>query len=125
MCGISAMFGQAWSRHQLDLMVSAQRHRGPDSEGVFVSPSGLSGLGHNRLSIIDLSEAGRQPMSDASGRYWIVFNGEIYNYLELRAELENTYSFRTRTDSEVLLAAWLKWGESCLDRLLGMFAFVV
>jgi len=90
-----------------------------------VSPSGIAALGHNRLSIIDLSDAGRQPMRDASGRYWIVFNGEIYNYLELRSELIAGYSFHTGTDTEVLLAAWLKWGESCLDRLIGMFAFVV
>jgi asparagine synthase (glutamine-hydrolysing) len=125
MCGISAMFGHDWNRRQLEAMVNAQEHRGPDAEGMYQSPTGLAGLGHNRLSIIDLSDAGRQPMSDASGRFWIVFNGEIYNYLELRAELEGSYVFQTRTDTEVLLAAWLKWGESCLDRLLGMFAFVV
>jgi asparagine synthase (glutamine-hydrolysing) len=125
MCGISAMFGRDWSRHQLEAMVASQRHRGPDAEGVFVSRTGVAGLGHNRLSIIDLSDAGRQPMSDPSGRYWVVFNGEIYNYLELRTQLESSYPFRTRTDTEVLLAAWLKWGESCLDRLVGMFAFVI
>ncbi len=125
MCGISAMFGSNWKPPQLDAMVKAQAHRGPDAKGVFVSPSGVAGLGHNRLSIIDLSHAGRQPMNDASGRYWIVFNGEIYNYLELRLELNTDYSFRTQTDTEVLLAAWLKWGESCLHRLIGMFAFVV
>lgn len=119
------MFGRDWSRPQLEAMIKAQSHRGPDAEGVYVSPSGLAGLGHNRLSIIDLSDAGRQPMCDASGRYWIVFNGEIYNYIELRKELEGSYVFQTRTDTEVLLAAWLKWGESCLDRLIGMFAFVV
>jgi asparagine synthase (glutamine-hydrolysing) len=125
MCGISAMFGRDWNRRQLEAMIDVQQHRGPDAEGMYESPTGLAGLGHNRLSIIDLSDAGRQPMCDASGRYWIVFNGEIYNYLELRAELENSYVFQTRTDTEVLLAAWLKWGESCLDRLIGMFAFVV
>ena len=106
-------------------MVSSQRHRGPDAEGIFISPSGVARLGHNRLSIIDLSAAGRQPMSDVSGRYWIIFNGEIYNYLELRAELITDYSFRTKTDTEVLLAAYLKWGDACLDRLIGMFAFVI
>src|SRR5436309_8521537 len=125
MCGISAMFGQNWSRAQLDLMVGAQRHRGRDSEGVFVSPSGVAGLGHNRLSIIDLSEASRQPMSDPSGRYWIVFNGEIYNYLELRVELQDDFAFRSGGDTEVLLAAYLKWGDCCLHRLIGMFAFIV
>jgi len=119
------MFGKSWSPSQLEGMVASQRHRGPDAEGVFLSPSGLAGLGHNRLSIIDLSEAGRQPMSDSTGRCRIVFNGEVYNYLELRAELEGGYPFRTRTDTEVLLAAYLKWGPSCLDKLIGMFAFLV
>jgi asparagine synthase (glutamine-hydrolysing) len=125
MCGISAIFGRDWSPQQLEAMIKAQSHRGPDAEGAYKSPSGLAGLGHNRLSIIDLSDAGRQPMSDPSGRYWIVFNGEIYNYLELRAELITDYSFRTKSDTEVLLAAYLKWGEACLDRLIGMFAFVI
>src|SRR5262245_48082300 len=125
MCGISAMFGQGWKRSQLELMVNAQRHRGPDAEGIFVSRCGQAGLGHNRLGIIDLSDAGRQPMSDPSGRYWIVLNGEIYNYLELRAALACDYNFETKTDTEVLLAAYLKWGDCCLDRLIGMFAFVI
>jgi asparagine synthase (glutamine-hydrolysing) len=82
-------------------------------------------LGHNRLSIIDLSEAGRQPMSDSQGRYWVVFNGEIYNYIELRDELSSQYTFRTRTDTEVLLAAYQTWGDACVERLLGMFAFLI
>src|SRR5437870_5787106 len=125
MCGISAMFGGNWTRSQLESMVGAQTHRGPDNRGLRLSSGAAAGLGHNRLSIIDLSEAGRQPMSDPSARYWIVFNGEIYNYVELRAELEDSYRFRTRTDTEVLLAAYLKWGAGCLDRLLGMFAFVI
>jgi asparagine synthase (glutamine-hydrolysing) len=125
MCGISAMFGRDWSRPQLEAMIKVQSHRGPDAQGVYESPNGLAGLGHNRLSIIDLSDAGRQPMSDSTGRYWTVFNGEIYNYLELRSELITDYSFHTRTDTEVLLAAYLKWGQSCLDRLIGMFAFLV
>src|ERR1022692_3330151 len=97
MCGLSAMFGQDWKRSGLDAMIAAQKHRGPDADGVFVSPSGKAGLGHNRLSIIDLSAAGRQPMSDVSGRYWIVFTGEIYNYLEIRSELITDYSDRKST----------------------------
>jgi asparagine synthase (glutamine-hydrolysing) len=109
----------------LHSMLNSQRHRGPDAEGVYSDPEGLCVLGHNRLSIIDLSEAGRQPMKSADGRYVIVLNGEIYNYLELRRELESGYTFRTRTDTEVLLAAYAKWGEGCLDRLLGMFAFII
>ena len=125
MCGIAGIVGRDWQPDQLEAMVASQRHRGPDADGIFESASSLAGLGHNRLSIIDLSDAGRQPMSDPTGRYWIVFNGEIYNYVELRAELEGRYFFRSRTDTEVLLAAFLIWGESCLDRLIGMFAFLV
>src|SRR5262245_25588452 len=106
MCAISAMFGRGWKRRELEVMIKTQEHRGPDAEGIFVSPGGEAMLGHNRLSIIDLSAAGRQPMSDSSGRYWIIFNGEIYNYLELRTALEGDYTFRTHTDTEVLLAAY-------------------
>ncbi len=119
------MFGAHWHPRQLDAMIQRQSHRGPDASGQFISPSGLAGLGHNRLSILDLSDAGRQPMSDASGRYWIAFNGEIYNYIELRAELETDYEFHSRTDTEVLLAAYKKWGPACLDKLIGMFAFLI
>ena len=125
MCGISGIIGGSWKPEQLAAMVASQRHRGPDREGTFINPCGAAGLGHNRLSIIDLSEAGKQPMSDATGRYCIVFNGEIYNYLELRRELEGQVAFRTRTDTEVLLAAFIKWGAACLDRLIGMFAFAI
>src|SRR6266480_3000186 len=125
MCGIAGMFGKGWHHHQLKAMVASQGHRGPDAEGVHVSLTGLAALGHNRLSIIDLSQAGRQPMSDPSGRYWIVFNGEVYNYVELREELISDYSFHTKTDTEVLLAAYIKWGGLCLARLIGMFAFMI
>ena len=125
MCGIIGVFGSRVDRAQLKAMVASQGHRGPDAEGTYISPTGRTALGHNRLSIIDLSDAGRQPMSDPSGRYWIVFNGEVYNYLELRAELAGQYTFRTRTDTEVLLAAYQQWGEACLDRLIGMFAFAI
>ncbi len=125
MCAISAYLGRNALRVPLAAMVDSQHHRGPDARGTWISPSGLAVLGHNRLSIIDLSDAGRQPMSDASGRYSIIFNGEIYNYLELRAELHGKYPFCTRTDTEVLLAAWIHWGEACLHRLVGMFAFII
>ena len=100
------------------------RHRGPDDEGDFVSPEFAAGF--RRLSILDLSDRGRQPMADESGRYLLVFNGEIYNYRELRKELEGLgWSFRTATDTEVLLKAYLQWGEACLGRLNGMFAFLL
>jgi asparagine synthase (glutamine-hydrolysing) len=124
MCGIAGMFGFGWEREQLEVMVASQRHRGPDAYGIYVDPLNLAGLGHNRLSIIDLSAAGRQPMSSHDGRLWIVFNGEIYNYLELRSELHD-YPYHSRTDTEVILAAYERWGESCLDHLIGMFAFLI
>jgi asparagine synthase (glutamine-hydrolysing) len=108
--------------------IGAVAHRGPDGSGwkVFESAAGPVALGHRRLSIIDLSDAALQPMSYANDRFWIVYNGEIYNYLELRDELETAgYRFRTRSDTEVLLAAYAHWGEAALDRLVGMFAFVL
>ncbi|NUO62696.1 MAG: asparagine synthase (glutamine-hydrolyzing) [Gemmatimonadaceae bacterium] len=124
MCGIAGIFGRGWRIEQLDAMAASQHHRGPDARGRWLDPSGRAGLAHNRLAIIDLSEAGRQPMFSADGLRCIVFNGEIYNYLELRAELA-AYLFRTRTDSEVILAAWERWGEACLDHFVGMFAFML
>ena len=105
-------------------MVASQRHRGPDAEGIYLDPSGTAALGHNRLSIIDLSSAGTQPMWDPSGRYAIVFNGEIYNYLELRHEFPD-HLFRSSSDTEVLLLAYERWGGACLEHLIGMFAFVI
>ena len=124
MCGISGAFGRNRERWQLTAMVAAQRHRGPDAEDVYLDPSKIAGLGHNRLSVIDLSPAGRQPMSNRDGSLHIVFNGEIYNYLELRAELSD-YEYRSRTDTEVILAAYERWGAACLDKLVGMFAFLI
>src|SRR5437868_6631925 len=105
MCGIAGAFGQQWQQPQLSAMVKSQRHRGPDADGIYLSASGVAGLGHNRLSIIDLSPAGRQPMCNQAGTVWIVFNGEIYNYLELRAELAD-YPYQSQTDTEVILAAY-------------------
>ncbi len=124
MCGISGIFGPGVDFVSLQVMIASQNHRGPDDNGCYLDPSGQAGLGHNRLSIIDLTYAGHQPMMDISGRYWLVFNGEIYNYLELRSELSD-YPFQSKTDSEVLLAAFIRWGESCLERLIGMFAFLL
>lgn len=97
-------------------------HRGPDASGQWES-SGL-GLAHTRLAIIDLSDAGRQPMQDVSGRYTLTFNGEIYNYTQLKAELSG-YPFRTQTDTEVILAAFSHWGAACIPKLNGMFAFAL
>jgi asparagine synthase (glutamine-hydrolysing) len=125
MSGIAGIFGRNWSEAQLNAMVASQSHRGPDGQGTYVDPTRVAGLGHNRLKIIDLSEAGRQPMSGHSSRYHMIFNGEIYNYLELRQELQSAHQFHTRTDTEVLLAAYEEWGEGCLDHLIGMFAFAI
>ncbi len=108
--------------------LEALRHRGPDHQGheEIVMAGGLVLLGHARLSVIDLSVAANQPMYSSDGRFAIVFNGEIYNYLELRAELElSGMQFSTRSDTEVLLAAWATWGVGALKRFVGMFAFVL
>jgi asparagine synthase (glutamine-hydrolysing) len=125
MCGIAGIFGNNWKVENLEAMVAVQKHRGPDAEGIYIDRSTVAGLGHNRLSIIDLSDAGRQPMKSRFGNLVIVFNGEIYNYLELKRELETEFEFRTQTDTEVLLAAFQKWGAACLDKLIGMFAFII
>ena len=99
-------------------------HRGPDGDGIHVQ--GAVGLGHRRLAIIDLSDAGRQPMSTADERFWITFNGEIYNFLELREQFEKDgVQFRSHTDTEVILAAYRKYGVKCLEHLRGMFALAI
>jgi len=118
----------AWERPAepavVQAMMDALRHRGPDAEGLVTR--GPVVLGHRRLAIIDLSAAGNQPMCDTSGRFWLVFNGEIYNFLELRKELEGLGAkFRTRTDSEVILESYKQWGLDCLPRFNGMFAFAI
>lgn len=124
MCGISGICGTHWKPDQLAAMVRVQNHRGPDDAQMWISPDGRAGLGQDRLSIIDLSSAGSQPMPDSTGRYWITFNGEVYNYLELRRELAD-YPYHSHTDTEVVLAAFVRWGASCLDRFIGMFAFLI
>ena len=127
MCGITGILnldGQPASPVILRRMTDAVAHRGPDGEGYFTD--GNVGLGHRRLAIIDLSPAGHQPMLTRDGRYALTYNGEIYNFQELRAELEALgYQFRSRTDSEVLLNAYAEWGEKALDRFNGMFAFAI
>lgn len=126
MCGITGVLrfdGATTDESVLRAMTQAISHRGPDGEGVFVAP-GIA-LGHRRLAIIDL-EGGKQPMADTTGRYHIVFNGEIYNFMQLRAELEQAgCAFATRSDTEVVIQAWAKWGADCVSRLRGMFAFCV
>ncbi|MDF1586028.1 asparagine synthase (glutamine-hydrolyzing) [Marinimicrococcus flavescens] len=126
MCGILGIVGRLADGPEPAFAAALDRiaHRGPDDAAVFSAP-GIR-LGHRRLSIIDLSSAGRQPMEDAQSGAQLVFNGEIYNYLELKAELEALGErFATRTDTEVLLRALLRWGEGALPRLNGMFAFAL
>ena len=107
-------------------MSDAIRRRGPDDEGFWVSPDGQAAMAHRRLSILDISERGHQPMSSADRRYMIVFNGEIFNFLELRSQLEQMGStFRTDTDTEVIHEAWRHWGEAMLPRFNGMWAFAI
>jgi len=128
MCGICGILqrdpAEPVDAARLRRMTETLRHRGPDGEGVHVD--GPLGLGHRRLSIIDLSDAGRQPMSTPDGRLWIILNGEIYNYKELRADLETRgHAFQSQSDTEVLLRLYLDEGPDCLKKLIGMFAFAV
>jgi len=126
MCGINGFAGAPTvaGTHWLQIGRDTMRHRGPDDAGDWYSADGRVGLGHRRLSIIDLSPGGHQPMRDPLGELSIVFNGEIYNYLDLRAELQRLgHAFRSHSDTEVILVAYRQWGVDCLDRLNGMFAF--
>jgi len=127
MCGIAGIFhtdGQAVSPVLLRRMTDAIAHRGPDGEGFYTDS--FVGLGHRRLAIIDLSPAGHQPMLTEGLDYALTYNGEVYNFQELRAELESRgHRFRSRTDSEVVLRAYVEWGEECVRRFNGMFAFAI
>ena len=124
MCGISGIVGLGLAETTIKAMVTVQSHRGPDANDWYVNPAATVALGHNRLSIIDLSDAGRQPMVDHTGQRFLVFNGEIYNYIELKAILTD-YPYKTQTDSEVIFAAYEKWGEACVEHFNGMFAFAL
>lgn len=128
MCGIIGIASQSpvsdrgWLACGRDVL----RHRGPDDAGEWWSADACVGVGHRRLSIIDLSAAGHQPMHNASGELCIVFNGEIYNFADLRRELmAKGHAFRTHSDTEVILAAYREWGADCLSRFNGMFAFAL
>ena len=124
MCGIAGIIenrGKEVSRTSLKKMTDSIAHRGPDDEGIFLS--GNIGLGHRRLSILDVSSAGHQPMPNKDGTLWITFNGEIYNYIELKKELGGKY--QSNTDTEVILAAYEKWGTECVKKFNGIFAFAI
>tara|TARA_S200002703_G_scaffold123986_1_gene110021 strand:- start:417 stop:2267 length:1851 start_codon:yes stop_codon:yes gene_type:complete len=124
MCGIWASLGLTVTPEVIDIV----QHRGPDGRGwkEFTNSAGKMCLGHRRLAVIDLSKLGHQPMTDEGERYWLTFNGEIYNFLELRKELEGLgHSFKSFSDSEVLLKAFIQWGDRMLPRLEGMFAFSI
>ena len=130
MCGLVAVLapGAPISRSLLDAMRDRLSHRGPDGADSWIGKTSLGsvGIAHRRLAILDLSPLARQPMASADGRSIIAYNGEIYNFIELRAELEALgVSFRTRSDTEVLLAAYGQWGDECLSKLNGMVAFVI
>lgn len=128
MCGIVGLASRWPVAHPDRLMAMRETlcHRGPDDAGAYWAPDGRVGLGHRRLAIIDLSPGGHQPMADAAGDLWITFNGEIYNYRDLRRELQLAgHTFRSASDTEVVLAAYRAWGTECLARLNGMFALAL
>ena len=128
MCGIVGIVNKEPQnkeklKHQLSEMRDTMIHRGPDGFGSWISDDIKVGFGHRRLSIIDLSDAGRQPMSNTEQTIWITFNGEIYNHLEIRKELENLgYKYHSGTDTETIIYAYQEWGIGCLNKFNGMFA---
>lgn len=128
MCGIAGIISRNpnhVSTERLKQMINVLAHRGPDGEGFWLNENNTVGFGHRRLAILDLSEAGKQPMH-LFNHYSITYNGEIYNYLELKEELQQKgYTFRTQTDTEVILAAYDHWKEECLQQFDGMFAFAI
>lgn len=123
MCGIAGVVGAEWTTEQLIAVLNAQKHRGPNNTGYAVFENGAVGLGHNRLSIIDPSDSANQPLSSHRSHH-LVFNGEIYNFRSLKSEL-NDYPYATKTDSEVILAGYDRWGVDCARHFRGMFAFLV
>ena len=128
MCGFAGYISTSscFSKEQLQSALSCLQHRGPDAEGMYFSPDGKVGLGHRRLSILDLSSGANQPMFSADGRYCIVFNGEIYNFKELKEQLaDKGASLKTTSDTEVLLELFVQQGPACFATMNGMFAFAI
>jgi asparagine synthase (glutamine-hydrolysing) len=128
MCGICGVVGKA-DEQLIQKMLASIAHRGPDDEGIYIAESANGervGLGHRRLSIIDLSPAGHEPMSDAQGEIWLTYNGEIYNFKEIRKELEKRgHKFKSESDAEVVIYAYREWGLNALGMFNGMFAFAI
>jgi len=129
MCGITGFIDYLSKSHSetLSKMTNTLIHRGPDNAGnIIINNQYQIGLGHRRLSIIDLSNCGSQPMSDETGNYLIVFNGEVYNFREIKTELQSLdFKFHSTSDTEVVLNAYKKWGMKAVDKFIGMFAFVI
>ena len=129
MCGIVGILnlnGEPIDPLAFDRFTDSLAHRGPDGRGVYIDQDACIGLGHRRLAILDLSENGQQPMSYENNRYWIVFNGEIYNFIELKNELRGYgYKFVSDSDTEVILASYARWGASCQLKFNGMWAFAI
>src|SRR5688572_1607827 len=127
MCGIVGVLnedGEPIDPRAISAMTAALAHRGPDGEGTFID--GPFGMGHRRLAIIDLTDAGRQPMATPDGDLVITYGGEVYNFPQLRSDLESLgHRFRSRTDTEVILHAYQEWGTGAIERLNGMFALAI
>lgn len=128
MCGIAGFVSHKWKEEQLRSMTDCMQHRGPDAGGYWYDAGSGAGLGHRRLSIIDLSESANQPMDSSDGRYTIVFNGEVYNFLEIKKEIQEAAPglvFRTHSDTEVILESFRIWGTKAVEKWNGMFAAVI
>jgi asparagine synthase (glutamine-hydrolysing) len=130
MCGIAGVLKFGLDNLDVETLIHrmqlALQHRGPDDRGIYISPNTQAALIHTRLAILDLSASGHQPMSSSNSRYWITFNGEIYNFEELRSQLEaKGETFSSKTDTEVILKLYQHYGKDCLQHLRGMFAFAI
>jgi asparagine synthase (glutamine-hydrolysing) len=128
MCGIAGIwrFNQNVELQEIETFTDTMRHRGPDGGGYHIFDGQQLAFGHRRLSILDLSDIAKQPMTYMDSGYWITYNGEIYNFLEIKAELEQSgFTFKSESDTEVILAAYIKWGNACLNKFNGMFAFAI
>jgi len=129
MCGIAGIYNfgnKSISLAEIEKLTNAVAHRGPDGQGIWIDERQKVAFGHRRLSILDLSENGKQPMSYGDGRHWITYNGEVYNFLEIKKELESKgHTFQSDSDTEVILASYQEWGEKMLDKFNGMWAFAI